>query len=137
MVVVDTGALVALMDSSERAHAAVAKLYLRDPGAWIVPAAVLPEVDYILAQRIGAHAQRLWLADLADGRFAIEWGRGEDLTAACSLCLRYRSLQLGLVDALVMATAVRLQAAAIATLDLRHFGAVRLPHQPRLLPRDA
>jgi len=35
-----------------------------------------------------------------------------------------------------MAVAERLRA-DIATLDLRHFGAVTLAHAPRLLPRDA
>ena len=46
-------------------------------------------------------------------------------------------LRLGLVDAVVMAIAERLRAEAIATLDLRHFGAVKIAGSPRLLPRDA
>jgi predicted nucleic acid-binding protein len=45
-------------------------------------------------------------------------------------------LELGLVDAVVVATAERLKAEAIATLDLRHFGAVAIKGNPRLLPRD-
>jgi len=53
-----------------------------------------------------------------------------------TICKRYRALKLGLVDALVMATAQRLGADAIATLDLRHFGGGALPGEPRLLPRD-
>jgi hypothetical protein len=40
------------------------------------------------------------------------------------------------VDAVVIATATRLEARAIATLDLRHFGAITIPGNPRLLPRD-
>jgi hypothetical protein len=36
-----------------------------------------------------------------------------------------------------MATAERLKATAIATLDARHFGAVKLRGAPKLLPRDA
>jgi predicted nucleic acid-binding protein len=47
------------------------------------------------------------------------------------------ALRLGLVDAVVMAVAERLRAEAIATLDLRHFGAVKIAGAPRLLPRDA
>ena len=49
---------------------------------------------------------------------------------------RYASLEMGLVDAVVMVTAERLDA-DIATLDLRHFGPVMLKHAPRLLPPDA
>jgi predicted nucleic acid-binding protein len=43
---------------------------------------------------------------------------------------------MGLVDAVVMATAIRVKATAIATLDLRHFAAVTIPGRPKLLPRD-
>jgi hypothetical protein len=35
-----------------------------------------------------------------------------------------------------MAMAERLRAAAIATLDVRHFGAVSLRGHPKLVPRD-
>jgi hypothetical protein len=40
------------------------------------------------------------------------------------------------VDAIVIATATRLKAGAIATLDLRHFAAITIPGNPKLLPRD-
>jgi hypothetical protein len=48
-----------------------------------------------------------------------------------------RPLGLGLVDAVVIAIAERVRAEAIATLDLRHFGAVKIAGSPRLFPRDA
>jgi hypothetical protein len=35
-----------------------------------------------------------------------------------------------------MATATRLRADAIVTLDVRDFSAVKIPGSPRLLPRD-
>jgi hypothetical protein len=50
---------------------------------------------------------------------------------------RHRALNLGLVDGVVMAVAERWRAEAIATLDLRHVGAVKLKSACRLLPRDA
>ena len=59
------------------------------------------------------------------------------MARARALCERYRTLGLGLVDGVVIAQAERLRADAIATLDLRHFGAVRIEGEPRLLPRDA
>ena len=40
------------------------------------------------------------------------------------------------MDAVVIAVAERLKAEAIATLDLKHFGAVKIRGGPRLLPRD-
>ena len=136
MIVVDTGAMVALLDASEDHHRAIRSLFEDDPSAWILPAAILPEVDYLVAKHLGGKAQSAWMADLADGIFVVDWGRDEDLRVAERLGARYRSLRLGLVDAIVMATAERLKADAIATFDLRHFGAVTIKHSPRLLPRD-
>jgi predicted nucleic acid-binding protein len=68
--------------------------------------------------------------------FRVEWGDSRDVERASEIVRRYRSLRLGLVDGVVMAVAERLRAAAIATLDLRHFGAVALRTRPRLAPRD-
>jgi predicted nucleic acid-binding protein len=69
-------------------------------------------------------------------RYAVEWGHEANLARARDICRRHRALELGLVDAVVMAVAERLAAEAIVTLDLRHFGAVTLRGRPRLLPRD-
>jgi uncharacterized protein len=110
-------------------------LYSADPDAWILPWAILPEVDYLVSSHLGARAHALWLADLAAGAYVVEWGADADLAAAHGIVKSHASLDLGLVDAVVMAIAERLRA-DIATLDLRDFAAVRLSHQPRLLPRD-
>ena len=136
MIVVDTGAMLALLDASEDYHAVVKDLYDENPDGWILPWAILPEVDYLVAAHLGAKAQNVFLADLADGAFSVEWGRDDDLAVARRIHTRYRSLRLGLVDAVVIATAERLKTDAIATLDLRHFAAVSIKGNPRLLPRD-
>jgi len=137
VIVADTGALIALFDRSDRHHDAVRLLYEENPDAWVLPWAILPEVDYLTATHLGPRAQDLWLADLAAGSFSVEWGRPEDLTAAERICRRHRALRIGLVDAVVVAVAERLRADAIVTLDLKHFGAVAIKGRPRLLPRDA
>ena len=136
IVVVDTGAMLALIDANDAQHAVVRDLYDEHGDSWILPWAILPEVDYLVAKYLGARAQRALFEDLADGAFHVEWGRHADVSQARRLCSTYRSLQLGLVDAIVIATAERLKADAIATLDLRHFGAVTIAGTPRLLPRD-
>ena len=136
MLVADTGAVLALLDRDDRHHHDVRALFAANPAGWILPWAILPEIDYLVFTRLGARAQCLWLDDLAEGALAVEWGREDDLARAHALIRRYASLDMGLVDAVVMVTAERLEA-DIATLDLRHFGAVSLKHTPRLLPRDA
>jgi predicted nucleic acid-binding protein len=134
VVVADTGAVLALLDRSDRHHAEVRALYAEDPDAWLLPWAILPEVDYLLSTHVSPRAQRLWLEALANAPIRVDWN-ARDLAAAHAIADRYADLNMGLVDAMVMATAERLRA-DIVTVDLRHFGAVRLAHRPRLLPRD-
>ena len=136
MIVVDTGAVIALVDADDRHHEAVRQLFEDDPDMWVLPWAILPEVDYLLATRVGARAQTAFLDDLAAGAFAVEWGDQTDLARANEVCTQYADLKMGLVDGAVISVAERLRATAIATLDLRHFGAVAIEGQPRLYPRD-
>ena len=136
MIVADTGAIVALIDRSDRHHRALRELYEADPFAWVLPWAILPEVDYLIGAHVSAKAQAAFMADLGEGAFAVAWGDDGDVDAANRLSARYAKLRMGLVDAVVMVTAARLKAQAIATLDLRHFAAVNIPGNPRLVPRD-
>lgn len=137
MIIVDTGAMVALLDASEHYHPVFKDLFDSHTAGWILPAAILPEVDYLVTAHLGPKAEDAFLADLAEGAFTVEWGRDDDLEVAHKICRRYHALRLGLVDAMVMAAAERLKAEAIATLDLRHFAAVSIKGNPRLLPRDS
>lgn len=136
MIVADTGAVYALIDSRERNHAVLRELFEKDPDAWILPWAILPEVDYLVGKHLGTRVQEEFLEDLAEGAFAVEWGAESDLAEARTICRKHRGLRLGLVDAAVMAVAERLKAEAIATLDVRDFGAVGLKGSPKLYPRD-
>ncbi len=136
MIVADTGALVALVDGDDRHHTSLRALYERAPDDWVLPWAVLPEVDYLLAAHVGARAEEAFLADLAAGFYRVEWGGEADLERAQRLAVRYRNLGLGLVDGVVVAVAERLRARAIATLDVKHFGVVTITGSPKLYPRD-
>jgi predicted nucleic acid-binding protein len=137
VIVADTGAILALLDSGDRHHDAVRALYLDRPDDWLLPWAILPEVDYLVRSELGARAQEVFLADVANGSFAVEYGRHDDVVRAHAIGRKYRALGMGLVDAVVIAVAERVRAHAIATLDLRHFGAIRIAGSPRLFPRDA
>jgi uncharacterized protein len=136
VIVADTSAIVALVDADDRHHKAMRRLYESDPKGWIVPWATLAEIDYLLGSHVGEKAQEAFLGDIAEGAFVVEWGRPDDLKKAHALHRKYRGIRLGLVDGVVISIAERLRAKAIATLDVRHFGAVRIRGGPRLLPRD-
>jgi len=136
VIVADTGAVIALIDADDRHHGPLRALFESDPDAWVLPWAILPEVDYLLSVHVGARAQEAFFADLAGGTLSVEWGDEPDLANAHRICRRHKGLRMGLVDAVVIAIAERLRPAAIATLDLLHFGAVPIRGNPRLFPRD-
>lgn len=136
MIVADTGAVIALVDADDSHHESIRQLFEQNPDEWVLPWAILPEVDYLLATRVGARAQSAFLDDLAAGAFAVEWGDQADVQRANSLCDQYADLKMGLVDGVVIGVAERLEATAIATFDLRHFGVVVIEGRPLLFPRD-
>ncbi len=132
----DPGAVIALIDSDDQHHETLRSVFEAEPGRWVLPWAILPEVDYLASFRLGATAAKAFRADLADGLFDVEWNRGSDLQRAGELDEHYADLSLGLVDTVAMAIAERLDAQAIATLDLRDFAFVELAGRPALWPRD-
>jgi len=136
VIVADTGAIIALLDADDPHHPTLRALYKKRPEAWLLPWAILPEIDYLAATQLGQRVEQAFVDDLASGSFTVEWGAAGDLGRARELCARYPGLKLGLVDTVVMAVAERRRAEAIATLDQRHFGAVQIRGRPKLVPRD-
>ena len=136
MIVADTSALLGLLDRRSHSHGALAEAFRAHRDRWVLPWAILPELDYMIPRAVGLAVHRAFQADLEEGCFAVEWGGWADVRRALELDRAYRHLSLGLVDGVVMAVAERLEAQAIATLDLRDFGAVNLKGQPAIWPRD-
>lgn len=136
MIVADTSALLGLLDRRSRFHGALAEAFRACRDRWVLPWAILPELDYMIPRAVGAAVHRAFQADLEEACFAVEWGGWTDVRRALELDRAYRHLSLGLVDGVVMAVAERLEAEAIATLDLSDFGAVNLKGQPAIWPRD-
>ena len=136
MIVADTSAMLALLDSRSAAHPILRRAFRSYRHEWILPWAILPELDHLVPRRLGGAVSLAFRADLAQNLYAVEWGGRADLQRALELDRAYRDLSLGLVDGVVMAVTERLEAWAIATLDVRDFGAVTLRGQPEIWPRD-
>lgn len=77
---------------------------------------------------MGPEAETAFLGDLSSGEFLAEHPTQADWMRVIDLVWTYRDWPLGTVDASIVAAAERLGVASIATLDHRHFGAVRPAH---------
>lgn len=130
MIVVDTGGLLALLNSEDRHHAIARRLFDEDGARWIIPWAVLPELDYLVTVRMGNDVARAFVEDVRDGSFRVDAHLEKDMGRAAELQKKYAALSLGLVDTVVMAQAERHVAEAILTTDGRHFRAVKLAISP-------
>jgi predicted nucleic acid-binding protein len=122
----DTGPLVAVLDRSDKHHSTCAKLLSTLPGRLLVPATVVVEVCWMVEQRPDVEAAFLNAA--VGGEFELVGGTEDDLGRTAELVSRYADFPLGAVDASVIAMAERLDIRQVATLDRRHFPAVRPRH---------
>jgi hypothetical protein len=127
-VVADTGALYALVDASDQWHERVTEWWKHNRKPILVPVTVLPEVAYLLHNRISPDAELAFVRSVADGELVTESVEPEDWDRAVSLMERYADLLLGFVDASVVAVAERVEAREILTTDRQHFSVVRPQH---------
>jgi len=126
--ILDTGPILAALDAADPDHARCAALLVDSAEDLIVPALVLAELDYWCARRLSPDAWLIFLDDVLAGAYRIEPPTPADLTRCRDLQARYRDLALGVVDASVVALAERFEESKVASLDHRHFRAVRPTH---------
>ena len=136
--IVDAAPLVALGDSRDRLHAAVAEVLHAERGDLVVPAPVSAEVDYLIRRRANAAAARQFLRDVAAGRFRVEGLTAAEHGQVARLDEQYADLDLGLADLSVLILAHRFRTTRLLTFDERDFRVVRplAGGSFTLLPRD-
>lgn len=123
----DTGPIVAALNAKDPDHARCAAL-LEETDDLLIPAPVLVEVDYWLIKLAGPRSWSAFVADIERGAYRLIHPTDGDLTRAAELESAYDDLDLGLVDACIVALCERLGHTALATLDHRHFSVVRPRH---------
>lgn len=128
---VDTGVLFALADAGDAWHVRARKYIESSSETLLVPVTVLPEIAYLLRERIGLDAELALAHAIASSELGVEPLDRRDWPRVHQLMKRYQFL--GFVDATVIAVAERLKLETIATTDRRHFGAVRPAHVEKLL----
>ena len=126
--ILDTGPILALLDAGDPDHDRCVSMIEVNGGDLVVPAAVLVEVDYWVLKLLGHEAWRVFVDDVVAGAYRLETLEPEDLARAEELERAYPKLDLGLVDASVIALCERLGERKVATLDRRDFSVVRPNH---------
>lgn len=132
MITLDTSALYAAMNRSERYHKETRAALLEDAGPYLVPAGILAEIAYLVETTLHPSVLDAFLSDLETGGYTLDCGEG-DLPRIRALVRRYADLPLGFADASVIACAER-SGGRVLTLDRRHFGVVAREGKLTLLP---
>jgi predicted nucleic acid-binding protein len=128
VLVLDTGPVLALLDAGDPAHERCVSMVEQTAEDLVVPVCVLVEVDYWVRKQLGSEAWEVFVEDVTSGAYRVEPLTVDDLARAADLERDYHDLDLGLVDASVIALCERLGEEKVATLDHRDFSVVRPRH---------
>ena len=131
--ILDTGPLYASLDRNDADHAACRRLIEEADEPLVIPAPVLVEVDYWVHVRMHPGVFVALLDDIVSGAYSVEELRPEDYQRIREVCDRYADSDIGFVDAGILAVVERFNEPKLATLDHRHFSALRPRHTDALL----
>ena len=136
--VLDTGPIVAALDRDDIHHDACVRLLGTTREPLVVVGPTLVEIDYWLRKRLDPDVWRVFMEDVGRGAYLLAELGGTERMRAVELGRQYADLDLGFVDAAVIAVCESLGETKVATLDRRHFGGVRPAHceRLRLLPES-
>jgi uncharacterized protein len=126
LIIVDSGPLVAAADADDHDRCVAMFRAARRP--WLVPQPVIAEVCYLLEREHGSQAEAAFLRSFGRREMTLAPLTIEDTDRMAELVESYTSLDLGGVDAAVIALAERLNVTTVATLDRRDFAVVRPRH---------
>jgi predicted nucleic acid-binding protein len=133
-VLLDTGIVYAYYDRSDRWHDRSRTLMQGEEGGLILPAPVVPEVDHLLGQRLGAKSRLIFYAAIVEGDYLVTDLPREAYSRVVEIDRRFDDLDLGFVDAAIVALAETLGLRRIATADRRHFEPLAAALSLQLLP---
>lgn len=126
--IIDTGPLYASLDRADRDDPRCRRLIEESSEVLVVPAPVLPELDYLVAERLGTGPMLAFLRDIERGAYRVQDLEPDDYTRVTEIIDRYADNDVGFVDAAVFAMTERLREPKLATLDVRHFSVLRPMH---------
>ena len=132
MITLDSSAVFALLNRRDPDHRRVKSALEQDRGPYLIPAAILGEIAYLVEERLGHKVMDLFLGDLVSGAYSLDCGEAE-LPRARQLAKKYADLPLGFTDAAVAACA-EANGNRVLTLDTRDFSVVGKETRLTILP---
>ena len=127
----DTGALVALLHNGDRDHARCAQVLEGFRGTLLTTEPVLSEAMYLLGRARGGRAACLEFF-ARGGATLIPQSRGS-LLRCQALMTRYENVPMDFADATLVALAEELGTPRVFTLDRRGFGVYRIGRRERFV----
>jgi predicted nucleic acid-binding protein len=124
LIVLDTSVVLAFMDRRDTDHEIVRAWMDESEDELVTTPLVVAELDHLVFRQGGAAAAKTLREDFGEGAYVVEWWQSA-IHETIAVAERYESMEIGLTDASLIALATRLQTVEIATLDERHFRAVR------------
>jgi predicted nucleic acid-binding protein len=122
VIVLDTSVAVAFMNRRDDDHERVAGWMEAVEEDLFTTPLIVAEVDHLVSRGGGPDAALAFFEDLASGAYVVEWWP-EAVMETVTAARQYQDI--GLADASLLALAARLETVRLATLDERHFRAVR------------
>jgi predicted nucleic acid-binding protein len=116
--------VLAFMDRHDVNHRLVDDWIRTQEDELITTPLVVAELDYQVARRGGTQAARVLHEHFERGAYLVEWWPAA-IYETIAVAKRHEPMELGLADASLVALAARLQTTSIATLDERHFRALK------------
>jgi predicted nucleic acid-binding protein len=120
----DTGALVALIDRSEKLHADCVAALERSSGPIVTTEAVLTETLYLVGPTW--EGQQVCLEFFLRGAFLLFPSSQQSLRRVAALMKKYHDLPMDFADATLVALGEELETDRVFTLDRRGFTVYRL-----------
>ena len=130
----DTGALYAYYDRSDRWHTKMVAVIRQEARGLIIPAPVVPEVDFLLGTRLGAASRRVFYSGIIGSHFFVADLPRASYARVAEIDAQFAELEIGFVDASIVALAESLKARRVATTDRRHFTPLARAFSLELLP---
>jgi predicted nucleic acid-binding protein len=127
-VLVDTGVLYAMADMDDAWHESVKEFLRTSTDILVVPVTVLPEICYLLNAHLGQESERKLIASIIQGELRIESLKDEDFRRSLQLLENYQDVNIGFVDASLVAMAERMKIRRLLTTDRKHFSIIRPRH---------